>query len=159
MAKICYFKIWNFVKYVSIVITIIIFTACPGKEEIESQGYVTVKNASDDVIFVTVDSYLKTDLTANETSWIIAHTNSVKLPPSKSEKIKVSYMTTPVHVLIQNEELFNDFNNGTIINGDLLNDHYVYTPEDMKASSQLNIVYTGVREGNGNIPYNSDYRH
>lgn len=159
MAKICYFKIWNFVKYVSIVITIIIFTACPGKEEIESEGYVIVTNASNEVIFVTVDTFLKTNLTAKDTSWIIAQTNSVKLLPSKSEKIKVSYMNIPIHFLIQNEKLFNDFYNGNIVTGDLLNDHYVYTPEDMKASSQLNIMYTGVREGNGNIPYNSDYRH
>ncbi len=146
-------------KFWVVIITALIFTACPGKEEVELQGYVTVTNASEEVIFVTAASYLKTDLTANDVSSIIPRMTPVRVLPGKSEKIKVAYLTTPIHLLIQTERTYNNFNNGNIVNGNLLDDHYVFTPDEMTGTKQLSIVYTGAREGNGNIPRNSDYRH
>lgn len=146
-------------KFWVVIITALIFTACPGKEEVKLQGYVTVTNASEEVIFVAAASYLKTDLTANDVSSIVQHMTPIRVLPGKSEKIKVAYLTTPIHLLIQTERTYNDFNNGNIVNGNLLDDHYVFTPDEMTGTKQLSIVYTGAREGNGNIPRNSDYRH
>lgn len=83
----------------------------------------------------------------------------IRVLPGKSKKIKVAYLTTPIHLLIQTERTYNDFNNENIDNGNLLDDHYVFTPDEMTGTKQLSILYTGAREDNGNIPRNSDYRH